>query len=420
MPTLWRHVDLSLAQRGVSGKSLKEYILRGKRLTTHVTIHRVAAEPSDLYKFIVGRCPKLESLDLISGLSNASLVGAISMASKLTHIKLWRDRGISLDAVTEILGKCTHLTSAEFHGVETSGTPAQWRGDLSRLRRLVLKHTSVRTPMFQNLMKSNELLYMVPQLEELTLATRDSSFATRLADLPAKLPALRKLDVSNPNSDGTYNCNIQDLIRLPPGLRSGAFGAFVCRGGVMSPSALADIKALAWEEHFQELTMLSFVAVSFQLTVALDLAGRGPLHKVLLTNNGILERLCFGHCLHGNHFDAVEMAAHLVTIRALWANGQLRRLSHFQLQCQSLDDDTLESLARDCPCLESVDVSGCCNITGVGVKALVTKQGTKLARLDVTSCAKIGFDAIEWARSQGVQVVAQAKEGRAGRKVRYR
>jgi F-box/TPR repeat protein Pof3 len=81
------------------------------------------------------------------------------------------------------------------------------------------------------------------------------------------------------------------------------------------------------------------------------------------------------------------------------------------------NDDFVASLGRAFPTLRELDISGT-DVTGVGVKDLV--HSGSIRKLSLNDCRKLGIDAVEWARSQGVEVKYKMKnvEG-GGKKVRY-
>lgn len=85
--------------------------------------------------------------------------------------------------------------------------------------------------------------------------------------------------------------------------------------------------------------------------------------------------------------------------------------------CQGCDDDAALHVTRFSPKLIALDLSET-DITGVGVKyALELKH---LQKLIVNNCRKIGPDAIQWARSQGIQVEYRMLDHLGGgKKVRY-
>lgn len=70
-----------------------------------------------------------------------------------------------------------------------------------------------------------------------------------------------------------------------------------------------------------------------------------------------------------------------------------------------LNDEVVGLIANNLPKLRILSLEGS-SITGVGVKVLVLKPGDKLEMLDVRKCDRLSHDAIEWARSKGVQVLS--------------
>lgn len=77
----------------------------------------------------------------------------------------------------------------------------------------------------------------------------------------------------------------------------------------------------------------------------------------------------------------------------------------------------MSSIVEALPNLRTLDLSET-DITGVGVKHAL--KATHLERLVVNNCRKIGIDAIDWARSQGVRVdYRMSDDTPEGRKVRY-
>jgi hypothetical protein len=81
------------------------------------------------------------------------------------------------------------------------------------------------------------------------------------------------------------------------------------------------------------------------------------------------------------------------------------------------NDLSLASIGPAFPKLRELDISET-DVTGVGVKDLV--HSGHIHKLILNDCRKLGIDAVEWARSHGVEVKYKMKnaEGR-GKKVRY-
>lgn len=84
-----------------------------------------------------------------------------------------------------------------------------------------------------------------------------------------------------------------------------------------------------------------------------------------------------------------------------------------------MSDDIATQIPSLAPKLERVSLAES-YITGVSVKALVLGL-PNLKFLDITNCDRIGYDAVEWARSRGIKVVfpQQHNKQNKARKVRY-
>ena len=84
---------------------------------------------------------------------------------------------------------------------------------------------------------------------------------------------------------------------------------------------------------------------------------------------------------------------------------------------QQCSDNTVSLVAEGFRQLRKLDLSGT-DITGVGVKHVL--KAAHLEHLVVNNCRKIGIDAIDWARSQGVRVdYRMSDDTSGGNKVRY-
>lgn len=91
------------------------------------------------------------------------------------------------------------------------------------------------------------------------------------------------------------------------------------------------------------------------------------------------------------------------SLRDLATSGSLAGITELGLSTSCLDDSVAGDLAANLPCLTRLNASATA-ITGVGIKALVDKPGSKLEKLNVDDCRGVGVDAVEYARSHGIQV----------------
>ena len=89
------------------------------------------------------------------------------------------------------------------------------------------------------------------------------------------------------------------------------------------------------------------------------------------------------------------------------------------IECK-LDDKLFKCFPGMASKLRRLDLSKTC-IDGAGVKHLVQAYKGQLEWLGLDHCQRLSPDAVEWARSQGVQVSHRMTDSREkGSKIRYR
>lgn len=93
-------------------------------------------------------------------------------------------------------------------------------------------------------------------------------------------------------------------------------------------------------------------------------------------------------------------------------------LTSLKIQDCDIDDETLEHVAAYCPRLTILNIRENPKVTGVGVKALVLKPGDKLQTLDLTHCTNVSMDAVEWARTKGLDVTYRHLDVGSGKRLR--
>jgi F-box/TPR repeat protein Pof3 len=121
------------------------------------------------------------------------------------------------------------------------------------------------------------------------------------------------------------------------------------------------------------------------------------VHTILLPSikHGNLRVLSIGdRLIHGEEAGLVEVAT--------WAKEfpPSQTLEELSLAGSLLEEARLIKAVKQYPNIQVLDVS-CTKVTGVAIKTFV-KSGIKY--LKVNECQSIGLDAVDWARSQGVQV----------------
>jgi hypothetical protein len=106
------------------------------------------------------------------------------------------------------------------------------------------------------------------------------------------------------------------------------------------------------------------------------------------------------------------------SLQSLLEQERLTDLESLSLaRCLHCDDDAVTIVTTHLSKLRTIDLSDT-DVTGIGVKQAL--QQRHLEKLIVINCRRIGIDAIDWARSQGVQVEYRMLDDvSGGKKVRY-
>ncbi|MCJ1398387.1 hypothetical protein MMC11_001585 [Xylographa trunciseda] len=363
---LWRHLDLSKTRKNVRFSSIKACVIRSGGTLTHATLSHYDSVNSDALTYIASRCKRLEHLELRTGISNESLLKAATMASSLKTLILLSGHEVSLDTVTRLLAQSKSLQHAEFY-IRTRGHAAKWEGDLSKLR--VLKLHAAKDSQGSLRLELDDLFTKAPQLHTLSLQTRTAT-SPRIASDYSPLTSLRTLSLTDVDI-ATFPC-------LPPSLQS---LSLINAWGIGSRSDIAD--AYMTRNDFSALTSLTVSAARFLRPVAVAAligSGKNKLESVDLRD-----------------FDAS------LGIAALISAGHLTEVTELRLSNADVSDDLAALVARCCPKLQAFDASYNMKLTGVGVKALVLKEGG-IRRLNLDHCVGVGSDAVEYARGKGVVV----------------
>lgn len=103
---------------------------------------------------------------------------------------------------------------------------------------------------------------------------------------------------------------------------------------------------------------------------------------------------------------------------ALLLHERLKDLEQLGLpSLAGCDDDSVTMILKAFPRLRTLDLSGT-DVTGVGVKQIVKSRHVQ--QLVLNDCRKLGRDAVEWAREQGISVHYRMTDtATAGKKVRH-
>lgn len=98
-----------------------------------------------------------------------------------------------------------------------------------------------------------------------------------------------------------------------------------------------------------------------------------------------------------------ETTENLENMKRLVTSGYLCRVEKLTMPRCQVNDEIAEALAANAQCVLSLDISHSF-VSGIGVRALVEKPGSKLQRLQLNFCDLVSVDAVDYARSLGIQV----------------
>ena len=153
--------------------------------------------------------------------------------------------------------------------------------------------------------------------------------------------------------------------------------------GFASPQSQANLENV-------KLTELTSFSVSSVKKITID-----DLQRLLEPGMGKLKKLDIGGC----PFDATDNTA--LNVSTLIKAGYLNEVVELGLRNTAVTDNIAALIAKSLPRLRTLDV-GFTKITGVGVKALVLKPGEMLQHLNLQHCISVSIDAVDYARSKGV------------------
>ena len=130
------------------------------------------------------------------------------------------------------------------------------------------------------------------------------------------------------------------------------------------------------------------------------------LLEILKPNKGEITTLHLFNCLDIKYNNLLNLID----------SGYLTNIVDLTMMGVPVDDYIMELLATKSNALRSLNVTHT-EITGVGVKAIVLKEGCKLEQLNLKGCNCINFDVVEWARTQGVSILFKFPDNPLGKTI---
>lgn len=387
MPRLWNDLDFSTANKPITLGAVRKYIKRGNGITSRVVLDRFGSTAERIPRYITTRCKLLNELRIPGGLIGASILEAAPCASNLKTLIINKACQISCDAVSQLLSYCPNLERAEFQNVSSGGNrPARWETDMPKLRTLTLDTPTV-------------MRQLRPLLALGTLLTKITNIHTLSAQgwaVPQNFPA-QGLDFSNLH--GLQHLNISRLTApLPPRLPS-AICSLYMTDCCCFPRASG--------RKFEEFDLPQIIRLS--LAAWLELSPL-DLHSCLVSNKGKVTHLDISNCI----------SLSSANLKDLITNGYFEGTEALILRSCDVDDEVAMLIARNLAHLTNLDLART-KVTGVGVKALVTRLEGKLENLCLDGCDLTSIDAVELARAKGVKVAFGFPDPLSGgRRIRQR
>ncbi|KAL8713316.1 MAG: hypothetical protein Q9220_002515 [cf. Caloplaca sp. 1 TL-2023] len=144
----------------------------------------------------------------------------------------------------------------------------------------------------------------------------------------------------------------------------------------------------------------------FSAWKAYDMTMRDLL-RLLGSDFSKLRKLNLGHCLS-------ITAEKMMTLISM---GVMDQVVELDLSNTQVTDEVIKSLAARTPRLTRIKIS-LTKATGIGIKYLLLKPGSKLQYLDISGCGSVSQDAVAFARRvKGLTVACSSMDAKGGKKV---
>ncbi|KAL8725163.1 MAG: hypothetical protein Q9181_006523 [Wetmoreana brouardii] len=383
IPSLWTRLDFSNARRSVPQSAVQQYIRHSQRRVTDVLInHRLCHWDSALHH-IVKECPRLVYLQLDNLDTTDAFMKTVSLPKNLQSLVLSERSNISLACVSRILDQCPNLIRAEFHRMDIRNIPHSvlWPGDISHLRVLTLHCSGYNGVRKQNI---GNLLKKIPDIQEISLTH---------CDLETPLPTPGSAEMNQLRRLRLNNC--QGLF-FPEGLPSLRTLELVQCGEMLR----------FLHDQEPEIRTVGFTEIAVPLCFNLHIE---HFFGLVGSRTEELRKVNIAHCFH-----FTELA-----LKTLVDMGLLDQVVDLDLSGTKVTDEVVESLVLRSHQLGRINLYAT-KITGVAVKALITKPDNKLNYLDIRDCNRISADAVAFARAtKGLTVQCSSSDIKRGKKTRF-
>jgi len=352
-------------------------------------------------RILATKCKSLATLEFLqTDFGGDSIIETAMIARNLKTLKISAAVELDLDQISQILRHRPTLARLEVDSVKTPRNPTSWQVDLPGLQ--ILKLCNKASPHNPSLEFLNlpDLIQKAPSLKELRL-NRFSCLLLQVIDFSSLL-SLEVLEL--------VDCTLRAAPKLPSSIR---------------------------ELVLLKITPQPTISHGFQFSSNLPVLEKLQLDGLTFS----FPEIC--RLLDGiddaedrpSEYPKLKLLGITGTFTELWPEGlteretllihpRLRNIEEliFNLNTDLMvGDDCAVLISKTFKNLRRLDLSRTW-VTGVGIRAIVTALKGKLERLDVSQCRHLGQDAVEWARSHGIEVVQRAEpsiSSRDSRRVLY-
>lgn len=402
-PALWTHLDLSGARKKVRTTFISTAINVARKKLTTATLNQLW-DFDKVLAALVKHCP-LESLRLANtGLQAQNLVAGLKQTTKLKELVSLLGTEMTGSTLGQVLETCKC-------GLEILKL-ASAHGQIIILHHVVkppmplLRSFSFEAPHVRQYWQGLDMLAnQSPLLQSLTLHVTERHAGDHTPPIQPldlrRCANLTHLDLRMPIASERH-------LLLPVSLRVLNLATTVGNGIGSNFFSQHDEQTSSSEQTTWDLPHLE--------EVGLDLPAL-PFHRAVIQINGISSN----QNQQASSLTSFSIRNGFVSDMALAQFGLSGRLSEVRYldvtDYASLQDRHVDILLQSGKKLESLNLSGT-SITGVAVKSIVKAGHVK--RLVINDCTKVGRDAIDWARAEGLNVkfkVTSLESG--GKRIRY-
>jgi F-box/TPR repeat protein Pof3 len=393
-PNLWRHLDLTRARRKVKNAFVSRAINTGRSKLKTATLNNLF-EFDKALSALVRVCP-LEELNLLNtGLLANDIVGVLKPVKNLRVLRVYKGTTVSSHTLADIL---------------KNASPA--------LETLLCEDMSAHSRPHEFAISDCDFPSM--QQLDLTWSSASPAIYSTIQSLP-QMPNLKVLKLHQLSFQVGLKCPLVNLSELTQLSTLSLLVHVTCANRIVLPSTIKSLAIGTWNSRDNHFFTDSPLVAPLQWSL--------PLLEELRLCLAELPFDGFELALQTRSVSETEQPAHLHTLSMTRSNvrgrltkdtllhPRLTELKHLSLEhCHGVDDSHLSIVASTLPKLQSLNVSGT-EVTGAGIKDVV-KNGLK--KLIANDCRLVGLDAIQWARTQGVQVENRNTDTTTGaKKLRY-